>query len=309
MQKSKWQQFLSDPFTFADGVNLGRLDFFNPLSKFRLSRKIAFFCAIFLGLIPWALFGFDSCIGQPLMMINKLPALIAGDISTNEWLAVWGDMYGKEMHYSAFLIYGLMFWGLSRYFDKTLDIKGSKNVCFSGAITFLSIAIFEFYWMGSFAVFQNQPWMLALQLPQFRIVLQNLIFLAVGVLGMLVIWQHSFILDSAKTKIVGRNYRFRIDRWAALLSVVTVAAALIWIYYPAPVHHFSVELETGEVWHNTNLFPQTLYTVDLNPADAEAVGHWFWFEDNNVHALNTFVKVLVSATVFYIGLVKKENGI
>lgn len=307
MQQSKWQRFLSDPFTFADNLDLGRLDFFNPLSKFRLSRKIAFCCAIFLGLIPWVLFGFDSCIGQPLMMINKTPDLLLGNISYDEWLAVWDQMYGREMHYSAFLIYGLMYWGLSRYFDKRLNIRGSKNVCFSGALTFLAIAIFEWYWMISYATFQNQLWVISLNLPQLRIVLQNLIFSFVGVLGSVVIWQHSYILNPAKTKIVGRNYRFRLNKWAGLLIVGSVLSALLWVYYPLPVHHFSVELETGELWQNSQRFPQTLYTIDLNPADSAAVGHWHWFEDNSVHALNTLVKVLFSVSVFYVGLVKKEN--
>lgn len=304
--KEDFETYYHDPFLFFDTLTPSfRGHIFNPFLKFRLQRRIAFFMAILLGLIPWILFGFDSCIAQPMMMLYRIPALLTNQITYETWLGTWSEYYGKEMHYSAFLIYGLMYWALSRHFDVNLGIKRSKNVLYSASLTFLSIALFEFYWMGSYATFQNQPWVISPRWPQLRIIFQNLAFLIVGVGTVVYIWADSYILEGKK--IVGRTYTFNLNRKALLLIGLSIGLALLWIYYPGYVERITVTLETGETWSNTSRFPQTLYTIDMNPNDNVNAGEWFFLENNMVHGLNTLVKVVWTFTIFYIGKLKVLN--
>lgn len=90
---------------------------------------------------------------------------------------------------------------------------------------------------------------------------------------------------------------------AALLIFLSVALALLWIFYPWPVQQISVTLKDGTVWHSSPLFPQTLYTIKTDPASPVNAGEWFWVEDNYVHAINTLVKIIWALAVFYIGSV------
>jgi hypothetical protein len=303
----KLKDFAENPFEFMDNITFLRIrgHVFNPFRKYVLNRRLAFLFAFGLGLVPWVLFGFDSCVGQPLMMLHKLPDLWLGHITFDAWLGIWQEYYGKEMHYSAFLIYGLMYWFLSRHYDFKLGIKRSKNVAYAASITFLSIALFEFYWMFNYSRFQNQPWVLSLVFPQARIVIQNIGFITVGSIAAFYMWVDSFKLDKKTKAILGRFYSFRVDKVLAVLVCLSVGLALLWIYYPLPVEHINVTLENGEIWRNTNNFPQTLYTIDLTPGDGENCGVWFFLENNLVHGLNTLVKAIWTLTICYWGTLKK----
>lgn len=273
----------------------------NIFQKYKRVRVTAFGLAITC-LIGWMVFGFDSTPLQFMHMLYELPAFVMGQVSFNDLVATYNRFYGCEMHYSAFVIYGLMYWFLSRHFDKKLGIKGSKNVAYACSLTFLSVAIFEFYWMGSFAYFQNQLWVMTPKWPQLRIQMQNITFLSVGVLGVLYMYADSFVLKGKE--IISRNYHFNWNWKAWLLIGLSVATALIWWFYPWHVEKFSVELETGQVWSNSQQFPQTLYTVDLNPTDDVNAGVWFWKENNLIHGWNTLVKIFWTVTILYIGKLK-----
>lgn len=274
----------------------------NIFQKFKRLRKTAFFIAV-VALALWVVMGFDSTIGQIIHPLYSIPQLLTNQISTNEWTNLYFEQYGREMHWSAFVIYGLCFWGLSRHYDKHLNIQKSKNVAYAMSLTLFAVAVFEFYWMFSFAHFQNQAWVITPRLPQLRIHLQNLAFLMVGGLAILYIFLDSFILKG--NKIIGRHYTFNWN-WKALALVgLSIGSAVFWWNYPFQVERFSVVLETGEVWSNTNRFPQTLYTIDLNPNDNVNAGVWFWMENNLVHAVNTLVKVFWTLSVFYVGRLRK----
>ena len=277
------------------------------MTKDVLNRKAAFVVAM-VSLGAWMVFGFDS---TPLQFIHVLyegvPNFLLGKASFNDLVVIYNNFYGKEMHYSAFVIYGLMFWALSRHFSKNLGITKSKNIAFSCSLVFLSVAVFEFFWMASFAFFQKQPWVITPRWPQLRIHLQNILFATVGVLGVLYMWADSYLLD-AKGKIVKRLYKFRWDKIAVCLVGLSISLALFWWFYPGYVERFSVELETGQVWANNRQFPQTLYTIDLNPTDDVNAGEWFFMENNVIHGLNTLVKVVWTFTVFYVGMVQKVKN-
>lgn len=277
------------------------------MTKDVLNRKAAFVIAI-VCLGAWMAFGFDS---TPLQFIHVLyegvPQFLLGKASLGDLVAIYNRYYGKEMHYSAFVIYGLMYWALSRHFNKKLGITKSKNIAFTCSLVFLSVAIFEFFWMGSFAFFQKQPWVITPKWPQLRIHMQNILFLTVGVLGVLYMWADSYILNE-KGKTIGRWFKFRWDKVAVGLVGLSVGLALLWWFYPGYVERFSVQLETGQTWTNSPNFPQTLYTIDLNPEDSVNAGVWFFHENNAIHGLNTLVKAICTFTVFYIGMVKEVKN-
>lgn len=305
MQLESLKRFYYSPFEMADKLNLTiKGNNLNIFQKYKRLRNSALGLALF-SLGAWIVLGFDSTIGQLIHFLYAMPSFLAGQLTVNQWTTIFFDQYGKEMHWSAFVFYGLCFYFLSRHFEG-MGITKSKNVSYSLALTLFSVGVFEFYWMASFAYFQNQPWVISPRWPQLRIILQNVAFVAVGVLGALYMWCDSYIFKDGKAT-EQRRWRFNWNWKAGLLLSACVVTAVLWWYYPLPVEKFSVELETGVVWTNTNRFPQTLYTIDLDPTDNVNAGVWYWIENNYIHAINTLVKVLWTFTFFYVGKLKMEK--
>jgi hypothetical protein len=297
------KKFYYTPFLFCDELDLSfKGHQLNLFRKFRRLRKTAFFVAVlFLGL--WVVMGFDSTVGQLIHPVHALPELLSGELSMCEWVMIYHDQYGKEMHLSAFVIYGLAFWWLSRHFDKNLGIYRSKNVCYASAVTLISIALFEFYWMISYSSFQHQPWVFTFRMPQLKIILQNVAFLCVGVLALLYMWIDGHLFDD-EGDVSGRVWGFRWTWISFVLIGLSVFSAVLWIRYPFHVEPLSVELSTGEMWGNTRFFPQTLYTIDLDPMDDVNAGVWFWVENDLIHLVNTVTKVLWTLTFVYVCALK-----
>ena len=305
LSKQKFQTFYDDPFTFMDNLNL-KLKFidFNIFKRYIRLRKTILILSM-ISLVAWIIFGFDS---TPLQFFDPLIELAQGTITADQFWTRYNYYYGKEMHYSAFVIYGLMFYFLSKHFDK-FNIAKSKNVCYSVTITLFSVGLFEFYWMYSFAFWQNQPWITTWQMPQLRILLQNLAFLTFGSIGLFVLWIYSFDTTEQVTSFWSlpkrRFYMFNWNKKALVLICACVGFALLWWFYPFPVNRITVQLSNGVLWVNNNHFPQTLYTVKTDVASAVNAGEWFYVEDNLVHALNTFIKFLWTYTVGYICLIRE----
>jgi hypothetical protein len=303
MVGSKLQAFISDPYKFVDELDLSvKGNNLNYFAKFHRIQKIALYGSI-VAAICWVAFGFDS---TPLQFVHVLyegvPALIQGQ--PVDLMAIYNLYYGKEMHYSAFVIYGLLFYLTSKNFER-VGIEKSKNMVFSFAVMFGAISVFEFFWIIGFATFQNQPWVFTWRMPQLKILLQNTVFGVASALTYLYMITERYWWDGKK--MLGRRFYFDAKNWKLWFLVgLSVASALFWVYYPGNVHQISVPLETGEVWQSSRLFPQTLYTVDLNPVDGVNAGEWFWVEDNWVHLVNTIVKVIWAATAYYVFRVKKK---
>ena len=273
----------------------------NLFQKFVRVRKTAFAVALF-SLLAWATLGFDSAILQFYYPLETLgTGILNGNIPTFEQLHARYDWaYGKEMHWSAFVIYGFMFWALSKHLH-SCGIEKSKNLAYTFACCFLAISIFEFYWMGSYSVFQRQHWVATFMMPQLRIIIQEIGFFLVGVIGVFYMWVDSFILQGKE--VVGRTYRFNWNLKAFLLIAVSVGLAVLWWFYPFHVDFITVETTTG-LWTNTSNFPQTLYTIDVNPLDTINAGVWFYVGNDWIHALNTLVKLMWAVTIFYIAKIK-----
>lgn len=306
------KDFYQDPFGFVDDLDLVlKGNNLNIFQKYKRLQKTALWMSI-ICLAAWIIFGFDS---TPLQFIHVLyegiPAFILGHIPLQEMINIYNSYYGKEMHYSAFVIYLLVYYGLSKHYE-ALGIIKSKNVVYSFCIMFISVAIFEWFWILTFGILQNQPWVYTWKWPQARILLQNTAFAFVGLIGILYAWLDSFkeapktlkdlLFHSGNYK---KHYVFRFNKISLALIGLCVISALFWIFYPGPIQQISVELETGQIWHSTRLFPQTLYTIDLNPNDSLNAGVWYYVNNDLIHAVNTIVKIIWAYTLYYIGKVRK----
>jgi len=297
------KEFYEKPFEWVDNkIIIIKGNNLNIFQKYVRVRKMAFSTAIFC-LGCWLIFGFDSTPLQFMHVLFELPSFFVGKINLEGLVQIYNEFYGKEMHYSAFVIYGLMYWALSRHFHQNLKIEGSKNVVYTCAIVFFSIALFEYYWIYSFATFQNQPWVGTWKMPQLRILVQNLIFAIVGIMGILYIWADSYVTKGKE--IIRKQWKFNWNYLSLFLICFSIASMLFWYNYPWYVEKIMVPLENGEIWSNTNRFPQTLYTIDLNPEDDFNAGTWFFVENNVIHATNTIIKIIVTYTIFYIAKLRK----
>lgn len=304
MDKKKIQSFVEDPFAFMDNLDLKVSAInFNIFKKFKHVQKVALGGAL-IALVAWMIFGFDSTPIQFIHVVSEgFPQLIAGE--SVDLLGIYNSYYGKEMHYSAFVVYGLLYFFMSRSFEKA-GILGTKNMVYSFAVMFFSISVFEWFWIICFGVFQNQPWAFTWAFPQMKILIQNSGFFLAGILTSIYMFTDRFHYE--KGQPTSRRFFFNWKNWKlwAVLSA-TIATSLIWIYYPWDVQLFTVVLDHGEIWSSSRMFPQTLYTIDLNPLDAVNAGDWFWIENNLIHGWNTLVKFLFSISTYYIFRVKKHE--
>jgi hypothetical protein len=233
-----------------------------------------------------------------------LPLILQGKANIQYLHQVYDWYYGKEMHYSAFVIYFMLYWALSRAWQKTGTMR-TKNVVFSFAGMILAIGVFEWFWILSYAHFQNQPWVATWMMPQLRILLQDLVFVAAGGATLLFMLIERYHWNGKEQ--LDRAYYFNAKSpllWICL--ALSIASAIFWIYYPGPAAQISVILKNGQIWHSSRLFPQTLYTVDLDPSSHVAAGAWVFVSNNAIHALNTLVKLLWALTIYLLLRVKKD---
>ena len=206
------------------------------------------------------------------------------------------------MHWSAFTIYGLLYWSTSWHLENELGFTKTRNAAFSLAFTLFNIGIFEWCWMYGYAYFHDQWWTVTWVMPQLRIIIQNVAFTFIGLSTLLLFWLQSLVHDE-DGKIIGRLYRFRPSKNLLAIGIITVFFATLWVYYPWNVKPIETYVEGYGLWKNSNLFPQTLYTVDTNLLDSVNAGEWFYVQDDLVHFMNTWVKILLAL----IGIVYIRN--
>lgn len=328
--RERWASFQSDPFGFFDNLRLEFRGFKFNVIREDARMRTSVFIVVLVATGLWVAMGFDSGAGQIQFPLMHLPELLAGKITFQEWAGWYSWAYGKYLHWSFFTIYGLGFLGLSHHYARH-GIHGSRNFVYSFGVTIFSCAVFEWFWMISYYVWQNQPWILTWKWPQLRILLQNTALTVVGAFAIFYMW-----LDSLKTKdvdltpaqvryfkrhwlaalkqmkreIVGRTYTFRLDWKTGVAVVLALVSCLSWWFYPEYVESLTVETATGP-WTNSRHFPQTVYTVDMDPLDSVNAGDQFFLENNMVHLVNTLAKgfVTLAVTCFCLVVPKEEKGV
>ena len=247
---------------------------------------------VIIGSLGWTFFGYEGTFDQVERVVKILPSILVGTKTLADISVVAHAHYGIGTHFSAAVIYGVMFYALSKYYE-TVNIKRSLNIFMTFAFTAFAISIFEYTWMASYYTAQHQFWVLAPLTRQASILYQNLIFLIAGIFAIVLVANPLF------------PYRFRKNRKFYCLVGLCLGLWAFWYFYPLPTKQLQVELETGEVWTSYPNFPQTMYTIDRNPHDNDAVGEPFFVEDNIVHTVNNVMKIVWAYTVFYFGKVKK----
>ncbi len=254
-------------------------------------RKYFSFCVIAAGFC-WIFLGFDSTWSMALPYIENLSVILAGKA---DWAALWAESqiyYGVGNHFSAPVIYGLLWILLSRHYD-SIGVHKSLNFCITTSLGLMNIGAFEVLWNTGYAVFQNQMWTITFQWKQ---VANLMMFGGFLFLGLLVVLY-----------MVTGEYRLRVDRVFVGLFVLSVLCWGLWILYPGPVGNIDVVLADGSVWSNTRFFPQTYYAVDVNPWDKIAIGVPHYVENNWIHLLNTFTKVVFTAMLGYLFAFKETT--
>jgi len=114
-----WKEFQKDPYAYVNKLSISfRGNNFNLFQKYKRIQKTAAYGAL-VCLAAWIIFGFDS---TPLQFIHVLyegvPAWFSGSASLQDLGGIYSLYYGKEMHYSAFVIYFGLFYALSRSWEK-----------------------------------------------------------------------------------------------------------------------------------------------------------------------------------------------
>jgi len=238
--------------------------------------------------ILWALQGWDSSPHQIINFMNGLPDYLTGKITWSTLAGYYLDAYGKFEHYSAFVIYATLYYAVSLRLNK-VGVTRLRNVLMTTGLVALPIGAFEVFWNVSYYFFQGQTWILALQMPQLKIILQNDI--AMPLIGVLVL---VFLVD-------WRAYRVEPDWRTFICLFATMLLILLWWGYGnvLPVQQISVQVQGYGTWVSSRMFPQTVYTVDTNILDNMALGEQFWIQNDLLHLVNTITKVFLTLTAYF----------
>jgi hypothetical protein len=285
------KEFKNNPYEALDNLSLKYFGFqFNLLRDDAKLRKALFQTFFLIPLIAWILLGPDSTADQMAYAIMNLPNLFMGKIDLNQLFQIYNSYYGLGTHWSAAVIYSALFIGLSKHLHDKLDVKNSLNVSVTTGFVALSIACFEFYWQASYAYFQNQWWVLHFQFPQARILIQNSMFLTVGLIV-----------------VLGLNYKLyklNVDKLTVLCFLVTIGTIALWWYYPFPVTPLTVNIQGYGLWTSSSHFPQSMYTIQQNINDG--FGLMYHVNDVGVHLVNNLAKIFMTLTFYSLFKLKQK---
>jgi len=285
-----FKKFLKDPFETLDNLDLRYAGFqFNILKDDVKLRKALFDIFFLIPLIMWVLLGADSTADQVVNLVLNIPNFLLQKISLDKLLAIYNGFYGLGTHWSASVIYSLLFIGISKHLRDKLDVKNSLNLAITTGFVGLTIASFEFFWIGSYYIFQNQPWILSLKFPQLRIILQNVLFATTGII---------ILLGFNWTE-----YKLNVDKITILAFFSTIGLIALWWYYPLPTQQLTVQLEES-IWVSSSNFPQTMYTIEMNIGDG--FGKMFYANDPYVHLVNNLAKIFMTLTFYNLFKIKRK---
>lgn len=242
-----------------------------------LQNVALIFCGV--ACILWLALGFDSGVGILEEAVLAFPSLLNGHLTLNQWIQQSYTVYGRSFHFSAYVIYGLLYVGLSRHLDH-IGLEKSRNITYSIALIALNISVFEWWYMGSFTIYQMNRNLLEWIVTDFWFLQQYLWILLFGLVAVIGVWVESHIFNDQK--LTGRLFTWKPDRTMLLASVLTVLSIALWIYYPLPVETVMVN-----DWTSSTMFPQTHYAYKSAT---------LYIENNLLHGVNLIAKAMFALT-------------
>lgn len=281
-----------DIFTRIDNFNHSFLGF-NPLGALKNIRVWRHYITILLltSITCWVTFGWESTWNQLSETLRYLPSIIIGQTSPTSVLAISDRFYGIGQHLSSAVIYGICFLLLSIHLEK-LNIKKSLNFTLTVLLSFLSVGVYEIIYNVLYSNLQHQPWTFSLQLKQGLNISMFTFFIFVGAVSLFYLYSLGFKPNFNKiTKIF------------LIFSVLTYA---LWVFFPFPTTPLSINTTAG-TWTSTNLFPQTMYAIDINPLDSVAIGNPVYVQNDLLHLVNVLNKVFVSLTILSFVMIRRNE--
>lgn len=244
----------------------------------------------------WLIFGFDSTWEQLNPLFDALfqnPLKASVDVFNPSSLLRFEmrSFYGMGDHWSAPVIYGIAFIVLSIHLERG-GLANSRNFFITTSLSLMNIGIFEIMWNLFYSVFQNQPWAFTFRPKQLFNLGFFVSFIFIGLLSALILYDW--------------GYRIKFTKLKTILTILSVVLLLLWIFYPFPIEHITVQTDWGP-WTNSNKFPQTYYVVDVTD-DGYASGIPNWVENNPLHLLNTVCKIVMTGTILGFCMVEKKHG-
>jgi hypothetical protein len=280
------RKFLENPFETLDNLDLRYYGFQFNILKDDVKLQRALFQIFFLiPMLCWLLLGADSTADQVMNLLLNIPNWLLGHITLNQLIAIYNSWYGLGTHWSASVIYTLLFIGISKHLRDKLEVENSLNLAITTGFVGLTIAAFEFTWMASYYVFQGQHWIFSLQFPQLRIILQDMLFAFTGLL----------VLAGFNWK----RYKLNVDKLTALAFTATIGLLLLWWFYPFPTQQITVG-----AWTSRPMFPQTMWTIQPNPN--VAYGELYYTANEGVHLVNNLAKIAMTLAFYSLFKIKER---
>jgi len=269
---------MKDVFDVIDGWN-------NRWNLFRdpryIQRVLLYF--VLLSIVLWVMLGFDSGVGILEDAVRNFPSLVKGNMSFDRYIDVSYTTYGRSFHFSSFVIYGLLFFALSKYLT-AIGVRQSRNVFYSIFLTILNVALFELIYMALFAHFQMHRNLMTWLVEDLWFLQQYFMMLLLGVLGFCAFWVESYKIENKK--VVGRSYTFQPNKELMGILFIGIFVWTLWVCYP-----FGTTTATIAEWSSSSMFPQTHYAY----VDAELYVRNDW-----LHAVNVVVKAMFALCQLYL---------
>jgi len=273
---------------------------FNVLTNIKIWRKYIAVLVIASALL-WVLLGFDSTWEVAEIFIMSFAANPASFVqnflgNTPDFQILSAEAfatYGMGNHWSAPVIYGLLFIGVS-YALENRGYKKSANFILTSLISFGAIGSFEVPWNFFYATFQHQAW--AFDFFHMKQMALTIFYSTVLILGILAFL---YLLSDG----------FKIKFGALQVSALCLAVFfwIFWINYPFQTYQPTYWV-SGGAWTASKLFPQTYYVIDVNPLDNISSGMPHYVQNDLLHAINTITKVFQTFFIYTICLVEAKKS-
>ncbi len=189
-------------------------------------------------------------------------------ISTGDW-SYAALANGTSFHFSALVIYGLLYVGISIHLRRE-GIRKTRNVLYSIAFVALNVALFELLYLSLFNHFQLHRNLLLWLRSDFAFLCNYFLPLLFGVYAGLLIYTE--------------RLHYHWSRWVWISLTATCLTFIVWIFYPFP----TTRLSFG-AWTNNLLFPQTHYAY---------VSHSLYAPNDVLHTVNLVAKSLIALTQY-----------